>query len=789
MRLTETRAALRAIYRAPRIPALVVALAATGLGFALAMAAMVDALYLRPLPVPDPDRLVTVFETHPERGRMAVTPANFLDWSRSVSAFAVVSGSQWIEVSLNGDAGPQRLTGARVLPGFFDVWGVAPVHGRTPDASDEAAAAPVAVISERVWRQGFGADPTVIGSTVRIDGVAHTLIGVMPAASSAIGRVEVWVPWVMTPEERAERRYHLVGAVARLRPDSSLPAARAELAAQYSRLAADHPDTVRDWEGRAVPLHDDLVQVPAAAVASMAAVVALTFGVACLNAGALLAAWWSGRRHELTTRLALGASRGQLVWQLVAESLAIASVGVAGAVLVAELCLGSFAALAAGTAGAFDFDPRLDRRLAIAGAGLFAAFVACAALGPALRTVRSASRLIDEARSTARLESRVSLAAQVAAALVMAVVAGALVDNVRALTQLTGTDGRHRQAIEIVLPESRYAGEPSQRMFFERLLDALRARPEVASVAATSYVPPLQAPGNLRFTIEGQAAPSDARSASPAAVDPEAFRAMGVALVGGRLFDHRDAPGTPEVAIGSAALARRYWGNADPLGQRLHIVGFDRPVTIVGIVSDVRQPLSTDPRAESVLYFPFTQAPWPFMTVLVEPSDEPAAAIAAVSRELARLDDGLAPGAARTLDDLQTEWLRAPRLHAAVVTLFGAASLLLTLAGVNARVACRVASRRREWAVRQALGATPGLLRQMAAADVARVATAGALLGLALLPVAAAIGDGLVYGAHVLDWSRALVMAFALTAAAVVAGDGPTRRAARTELAQILRRE
>lgn len=789
MRLAEIRAALRAIGRAPLIPALVVTLAATGLGFALAMAAMVDALYLRPLPWPSSDRLVTIFETHPERGRMAVTPANFLDWSPAVTAFSVVSGSQWIEVSLNGDAGSERLTGARVLPGFFEVWGLAPLRGRTPEASDGSAAAPVAVVGERVWRQRLGANPNAICSTVRIDGVAHTLIGVMPSASSAIGRVEVWVPWIMSSAERAERRFHLVSVIGRLRAGRSLTAAQAELAAQYKRLASDHPDTVRDWQGLAVPLHDDLVQASSAAVMSMAAVVALTFGVACLNAGALLAAWWSVRRPELMTRIALGASRRRIVGQLVAESVVIASAGVVGAVLVARACLGSFAVLAAGPAGVFDFNPRLDLRVAIAGAALFAAFLVFTALGPALRAVRSAARLVEEGHATARLGSRVSLAAQVAAALIVAVVAVALIDNVQALTQLTGTDGRQRQAIEIVLPESRYASEPSQRAFFERLLTALRARPELASVTATSYVPPSQALGNVRFTIEGQGAPSDARSASPAAVDPAAFHAMRIALIRGRLFDGRDGPGTPDVAIISTGLARRYWGDADPLGQRLHLVGFDRPVTIVGIVSDIRQPISADPRAESVVYFPFAQVPWPFMTLLAEPATEPSAAIAAVTQALARIDDGIAPGAARPLAEVQAEWLRAPRLHAAAVTVFGAASLLLTLAGVNAQVAYRVARRRREWALRQALGATPGRLRRVAAADVAKVATAGAAIGLALLPAASAIADGLVYGAHVLDWPRALLVALALTAAAVMAGDGPSRRAVRGDLAQVLRRD
>jgi hypothetical protein len=340
-----------------------------------------------------------------------------------------------------------------------------------------------------------------------------------------------------------------------------------------------------------------------------------------------------------------------------------------------------------------------------------------------------------------------------------------------------------------VLPDTRYAEEPSQRAFFERLLTALRSQPELASAAMSSYVPPTQAPGNLRFTIDGRPEPSDAHSASPAAVDPGAFRSLHVTLLRGRLIDERDGPGRPDVCVISAALARKYWGNADPLGVRLQVVGLDRPLTIVGIVSDVRQPISEDPRAETVLYLPFAQVPWPFMTVIVEPSGDPAAALAAVGRELARIDDGVAPGPARLLDDLQTDWLRTPRLHAAAVAAFGAITLLLMLAGIYARMAYRVARRRRELAVRLALGATPARIRRTAVADVAGVTAAGALAGLALLPATASLVAGTVYGAHVLDWPRALVVALGLCAAALAASDGPLRRITRLKLTEVLRQD
>jgi hypothetical protein len=219
------------------------------------MWSLVDALYLRPLPFPASDRIVAIHELHPERGRMAVAPANFLDWSRSVAAFSVVSGSQWIEVSLNGERDSQRVTGASVLPGFFDVWDLPPLLGRTIMTEDYDRSALVAVVGERLWRERLQADPRAVGAPVRIDGIAHTVIGVLPDASSSVGRVQIWVPWLLTPEERTERRYHLVGAIGRLRDGRSATEATSELQAQYARLGSAHADTTRDWSA-AVPLDD-----------------------------------------------------------------------------------------------------------------------------------------------------------------------------------------------------------------------------------------------------------------------------------------------------------------------------------------------------------------------------------------------------------------------------------------------------------------------------------------------------------------------------------------------------
>ena len=274
--------------------------------------------------------------------------------------------------------------------------------------------------------------------------------------------------------------------------------------------------------------------------------------------------------------------------------------------------------------------------------------------------------------------------------------------------------------MEISRSETRQPGDSENRRFFERLLAALGERREIRAFAAASYLPPTRPLGNVRFSIEGRATSTEAQTALASAVSASAFKLLSIPLVRGRLIEDRDLPNAPDVAVISTALSRRYWPNEDPIGRRIVFVGSDQPVTVVGVVADVRQPLRKDPRAESVLYLSYQQLPWPFMTVMFTPAAEPGAAVAAVRQELARIDSSQAAGSVQELDEVRTEWLGQPRVQMTVVTLFGLATLLLTLVGLYARMAHSVAVRAREFAIRQALGARP--------ADVVRRLTVETLL-------------------------------------------------------------
>ena len=785
----DLRSAIRVFRRAPFVPLLVTGLTAVGLGLVLGMWAIVDAAFLRPLPLPDPDRIVVVFETHPQRGDMSVAARNFLDWSPQVKSFSALGGQQAVDVNLGTSGGAQRLSGVKVTPGYFDVWQVPALRGRTLTPADFAGDVRVVVLSARVWRQAFGASESLVGTTVRIDGEPHTVVGIMSPEASLVGQSDVWTPWVFSSTQLAERRFHEVGTFARLRAGVSAAEASAELSTAYARLAADHPDTTRDWSSKAVPLREVIVQAPKGSTQLLVSAVLATLVVAVLNIVGLLLGWWPRRRAELVTRRALGAGTGQLVRQLTLEGLVMLAAGAVAGVGLTRVFIRTFGAAVAPSTTWYAIEPALDLRMAAAGTTVLSVMVLAALVLPAWRIAKSTTDLAPRRAPAGAAASHAAIALQVGAAFVLLVTSASLLDSARRLGALATPTTSAPLAVEVSLSESHYPQEADQRAFFTRLLAAVRALPDVADVGAASYVPPTNALGNVRFDIDGRSDRSDTHTTAASAVDDRAFRLLGVRLLRGRLIDEGDTPRAAQSAVISDALARRYWSSGDPLGSTIRLVGVDRSYTIVGVVSDVRRPLSTDPRAETVMYFPYQQLPWPFMTLVVEPRGDVAAVVAGIRRELARIDPDQATGPVRALSALQSEWLVQPRLQGALVTLFGASTLLLTLAGLYARVAYAVAQRAKECAVRQAVGATPARVIWLLTSRIVAGAALGLALGAATLPALATTIAHMAFEVSITDGPRVLGVALAVGVAAAAACYLPARGVRTMNLAQVIRSE
>ncbi len=512
--------------------------------------------------------------------------------------------------------------------------------------------------------------------------------------------------------------------------------------------------------------------------------------VAWINVASLLLAWLPSRRQEFLVRMALGASTGRVVRQLLLETLLWATAGMAAGLAIATWFVHLFGAVGVSTALPYDFEPRVDGRVIFTTAALLLVSVGATAIGPCVFAVLRSKDLIPRrASATSGLGRRITLAIQVALSIVLLSAAAGLLVGFQHLAALAppAVSAGPTLAMEISRSETHQSDDSANRLFFERLLAALGERAEIGDVAASSYVPPTRPDGNVRFSIEGRATSTEAQTALASAVSASAFKLLGISLVHGRLIEDRDLHNAPYVAVISETLSRRYWPNEDPIGRQIILMGMDTPVTVVGVVADVRQPLSQDPRAEAVLYLSYRQIPWPFMTVMVIPAAEPSVAVAAVRQEVARLDASQATGSLQVLDDLRNEWLDQPRLQTTVVTLFGLATLLLTLVGLYARVAHGVAARAREFAIRQALGARPTDVVRRLTFETLVVVVIGVLTGLALLPLSTRALRSLVIDAPALDLRLAAGVACLLGLSALASAYSPARRAGRIDPAQLLK--
>src|SRR6185295_11519890 len=558
------------------VPTLIAGLFALGVGLAGGMWAVIDAAVLRPLPYRDAGALVFVMETHPQRGLMAVPPANFLDWSSRVRGLRDAAGTYAIDASVAGAALPERVSGLKVTERFFDLWGVPPALGRTLQQNDFAAANQVVVLGHAVWKRLFNGDPRVAGTLVRIDGESYTVVGVMPASFRTIDKAEIWIPWTMTADEQRERRFHLVGAMARLRSGVTASAAERELGAIYRQLQLDHPDTTAEWTARVLPMRDVLLGDSTKTLAVLGGAVLVLLTVAWINVAGVLLAWLPTRRHELVVRMALGATTAAVVRQLMLETLVWAGAGTAGGLVIATWFVHLFGAAGVSTAVPYDFEPRVDARVVVAVAALLLVSVLATALVPSVLAVRRSRDLVPKRTSGSHgLGRRVTVALQVALSIVLLSSAAGLLLRFQHLTALTPATrtSTATMAMEVSLSEIHYAEDSRQRIFFDRLLAALAARGEIRAVGAASYVPPARPLGNVRFSIEGRTASTDAQTALASAVDSSAFALLDVPLLRGRLIDRRDGATAPQSAVISAALARRYWPNDDPIGRRIALVG------------------------------------------------------------------------------------------------------------------------------------------------------------------------------------------------------------------------
>lgn len=787
------------------------ALAATwtlgiGIGAATTIFGLFDAAYLRALPYPDADRLVALWQDHRDRGGPAEERFNPPDFEsvreRSHSLESVAALVGW-SPTLTGTDRPERLHGLMVSHEYFGLLGARPVVGRFFSPGDETPAGEhVVVIAHGLWQRRFGADPQVIGRAVELEGSAYTVVGVTPADFRPPGgEVQIWRP-IRTDPGGVARRFRMIDVVGRLAPGASVEGARAELDALAAEIAGAYPESNAGVTFRLAPLDERVVGPVRTALLALLGAVALILLLSCANVAGLLLARGAARSREVAVRAALGARRGRVVRQLLAEGLLLGLLGGALGLLLAGSGTHLLSSVLPDDAlpGA---EVTFSMRAAALALALSVATALAVALVPALRLSD-----IDVARSlkgggghgsngsTGRgTRARSALVVvEIALSLVLLVGAGLFLKNLVGLLSVDpGFRPEQVLTAELSLPRDRYPDGVAVSRFYERLLGELRHRPGVRAVGAVSFLP-LRGGGNdVSLRIDGR--PSDGAETESHAwyriAAPGYFRAMGIPILNGRTFTKDDRADAPGVVIVNDAFARRYWPDGVPIGKRLSPEWADGAwLTVVGVVGDVRHNgLSAGVVPE--IYFPYTQLAGAArtMTIVMKTAGDPTRLARELRQTIWTFDPDLPLERLAPMEEILAGSIALPRLHLWTFGTFGVLALLLAAVGLYAVVSTVVALRTQEIGLRLAIGARPmdvmrWVLRR--AAVLVLLGVGSGLLGALLLSHAL---ESLLWDLSPTDPATFVGVVALLGAVALLAAWIPARRAAAADPMTVLRAE
>jgi len=812
MRISQDlKYALRSLTKTPAFTAVAVATLALGIGANTAIFTVVEGVLLRPLPYPDPGRLLSLHEATPERGVHASTfsPPNYFDVRDRNRSFTAVGAYDTEEAAVTGARAAERIDVTFCTREFFPALGVSPAEGRgfTPQEG-ERGGPNVVVLGNAQARKLFGGAREAIGKTVRLDGGAHTVVGVMaPGFAFPARGAAAWLPLRFRENVATQRGAHWLSVVARLRPDTTLEGAALDLARIATEIRSENSSRMDgSWTIGAVLLAERITGSSRTPLLVLLAAVALVLLIACANVANLLLARATGREAELSIRTALGASRSQLVRQLLTENVVLALAGSTAGVVLAAWAVDAIVRAAPANL------PRLPEVGINGTALLFTTAVAAGTvvvfgLLPALRSTKSvSSRLASSGRGSAASGGREGatlrhglVVGEIAVSLLLLAGAGLLVRSFVALESTDpGFSARNVLTYEIQLPEKTYPAPGSQTAFYDRLLERTRALPGVTSAAAIFGLPLTGASFSSSFLEQGapQPKPEDEWYSQVRVVSRDYFRTIGVPLVRGRLFDAADRPGAPPVILASAAAARKFWPGADPIGKRIRFGASVGPVKIlgevVGIVGDVRDSGLAE-GTTPLFYASLEQAPVDSVSVIVasdSASGPKAVSLAGPAVAVVRgLDRDIPVAEVRTLSEVIERSVARPRFAASLLSIFATAALLLATIGTYGVLAYSVGLRRREIGVRAALGADPARIVSLILRQGARLALLGTVIGLAGAFAATRLLSGLLFGVGPRDLVSLSAASLVLCAVSLVACAVPALRAARIPPSEALRTE
>ena len=801
----DVRYALRTCARNPGLSAVVAITLALGIGTTTAVFTVVNGVLLRPLPYRDPSRLMMLFYGHHGSVSPWFSPPDVRDYVGPSGAFADAASVAPITGNLTGVGDPERLQGARVSWNYFNVLGVSMTLGRAFAEGDAQGGGNQVVLSEDLWRGRFGGRTDVVNSVMSLDGHDVTIVGVAPDAVKFPPAAEFWQPLVLTPRDlaAARRGAQWVQVLARLKDTVSPGQATTALQTMADRLATEFPETEKDATVLATPLQERIVGDIRPTLMILFGSVVLVLLIACANVANLLLVRGQARGREVAVRTALGASRRQLIAQMLTESLVLGTLGGAAGAGVALVTVRAVVLLGPASIPRL---PNLSVDVPVLVFGVAITLVTSIACGltPALAaSSRSKQRWLSvSSRSgvgpTRTGARRVLVISELAGAAMLLVAAGLLVRSYVQLQHVEpGFDPRSVTTFSLSLPAARYADPATPRAFVSALLARVKTEPGVESSAVAMGLPFTSDLNTITgFRREGQAEPDSASmpTASLRIVSPEYFQLMRIPIRAGRPFDSRDTAASPEVALVNERTARLFFSGQNPIGQQIRVGAElthgarNGPKTIVGVVGVVKYG-GLDEDAPAEVYLPYDQQPVDAFTVAVRTSADRVASIASLRQDVATLDPLIPLAKVKELPALVDASLAERRFTTLVILAFAAIAVVQSIIGVYAVLAYLVAQRRREIGLRLAIGASPSDVVWLVVREGAALTFVGLGVGLAGALAAGRLISTLLFGVTPADPTTLASVVCALAGAAGLATYVPARRAARVDPNDALRAE
>jgi putative ABC transport system permease protein len=796
----------RMLRKHPGFTAVAVLTLMLGIGANTAIFSVVNGVLLRPLPFPDSDRIVTLWNFYPQLSdeKEEVSPPDFHDWLEQNRSFAQLAAYERFFYIMDGDPYPLRLPAARVSGDFFAVMGVNPILGRSLlPADDHEGLHHVVVLSHRLWTSRFGADSSIVGRIATLNGMDYTVVGIMPAGFGFPYEVDLWSPMAYEPPfEPSLRTSVWLRTVGRLEPSVTLAQAQSDMSAIAQRLEQQYPDTNEGRGIQVVSLYEQTVGDVRLALLVLLGAVGFVLLIACTNLVNLLLARATGRQQEIALRAALGASRLRLIRQLVTESTLLGLLGGAGGVLFAWLSLDLLRG----------FDPevlprlqevQLDWRvLGFAMLVSLATGVACGIVPAWLATrkelqesLKEGSRRSADSRGRRRVRSTLVII-EVALAQVLLIGGGLLFQSflhMRSVSPGFNPEGVLVGQFELFTP--RYAEGSAMATFYREVTQQVAALPGVEAAALSTTIPFDKVQLTLEFVIDGRPRPLSPKQhplAGYNSITPDYFRTMGIRLRSGRFFSDADRADAPPVVIINEALARRYWPGESPLGHLIRIhddsPADSEPIEVVGVVENVRQvALNSDVRLE--IYLPYAQRLWRRCFLLVRSEPAPAELAAALRREIHQIDANIALSSFRSMNDHVSASLDPPRFHTFLLGVFATLALTLAAVGVFGVISYSTSQRTREFGIRLALGAQRRDVFRLVVGGGFVLVLTGVALGLILALALTQALSSMLFGIVPTDPATYGAVALVLSAVALLACYLPSRRAMKVDPVVALRYE